>query len=83
MWTYRRDLIDSIGRLDESFFMYCEDVDFCRRAHQKGWRVQYHPSALVSHNIAGSSRLIVNRMIVERHKSIWRYYSKHFPRNVL
>jgi len=80
---HRRRILDDIGWLDERFFMYCEDVDFCLRARQAGWKVTYHPGAQVLHHIAGSSRRHPSRMALERHRSMWRYYAKHFRRNVL
>ncbi len=80
---HRRSLIESIGAVDERFFMYMEDIDFCLRASRAGWKVFYHPGLSVVHHIAGSSRQVPFSMIVELHKSIWRYYAKHFPRNPL
>ena len=80
---HRREVVTDIGPLDERFFMYCEDVDFCLRARRRGWAVRYHPGARVLHHIAGSSRLRPFRMVVERHRSMWRYYAKHFQRNAL
>jgi GT2 family glycosyltransferase len=78
---HRRELIERTGFLDEKFFMYCEDVDFCFRAKQQGFHVQYHPGAAVLHHIGGSSKQLPNKTILERHKSIWHYYTKHFKRN--
>jgi GT2 family glycosyltransferase len=75
---HRRAVSDALGGLDEQFFMYCEDVDFCRRASQGGWTVYFHPEMVLEHAIGGSSRSANRRMIVERHRSIWRYYRKHF-----
>ena len=80
---HRREVLDDIGGLDERFFMYCEDVDFCLRARQAGWKVHYHPGLRVLHHIAGSSRRSPALMVLERHRSMWRYYAKHFRRNPL
>lgn len=74
----RRELLEDIGLLDETFFMYCEDVDICYRARQKGWRVAYHPEAVVVHAIGRSSDRVANRMIVEFHKSMYLFYRKHY-----
>ncbi len=76
----RRDVLESVGLLDEDFYMYCEDVDWCYRMHQRGWRVCYVPHAVITHAIGGSSNKCQARMIVERHKSMWRYYFKHHGR---
>jgi N-acetylglucosaminyl-diphospho-decaprenol L-rhamnosyltransferase len=80
---HHRRLLDEIGPLDERFFMYCEDVDFCLRARQAGWSVRYHPGARVLHHVGGSSRAGALRMVVARHRSMWRYYVKHFRRHPL
>ncbi|MGH7775218.1 MAG: glycosyltransferase family 2 protein [Candidatus Binatia bacterium] len=80
---HRRVVLDDIGGLDERFFMYCEDVDFCLRARQAGWKVHYHPGMRVLHHIGGSSRQSPALMAIERHRSMWRYYAKHFQRNLL
>ena len=79
---HRASLIKNIGGLDETFFMYCEDVDFCLRARNSGFKTLYHPGAKVLHHIAGSSRKTPRKMIAERHKSMWHYYRKHYPRNI-
>jgi GT2 family glycosyltransferase len=79
----RRRMLEEIGLLDEKYFMYCEDVDLCRRAWQAGWKVEYHPGAHVMHHIAGSSRKVKRKMIGEHHRSMWHYYKKHYKRNPL
>lgn len=76
----RRAALDDIGPLDEGFFMYCEDVDICYRAHEKGWRVCYYPGATVTHKIAASSDLAQVRMIYQFHKSMLRFFNKHYAR---
>jgi hypothetical protein len=76
----RRQLLDDIGLLDERFFMYCEDVDLGFRAKQKGWRVVYYPGAVVTHAIGKSSDHDPNRMIAEFHKSMYRFFRKHYAR---
>lgn len=80
---HRREVAERLGGLDERFFMYCEDVDFCLRARRAGWTTQHHPGARVLHYIGVSSRHAAVRMIAERHRSLWRYYRKHFHPNPL
>jgi GT2 family glycosyltransferase len=80
---HRRSLLEDIGELDEHYFMYIEDIDFCLRANRAGWKIHYLPGLRVRHHIGGSSRQVPFSMIVELHKSIWRYYAKHFRRNAL
>lgn len=79
----RREMLTQIGLFDTRFFMYNEDVDICLRAKQNQWKVFYFPEFEITHRIAGSSELIKQQMIIERHRSIWRFYKKHYPRNIV
>ena len=45
----RKEVIASIGPMDEGFFMYFEDVDYCLRARSAGWQIAYAPAARVVH----------------------------------
>ncbi|MHB0913497.1 MAG: glycosyltransferase family 2 protein [Armatimonadota bacterium] len=76
--TMRREFIDDVGLLDERFFMYCEDVDLGYRAKQKGWLVVYFPHAAVVHARAKGSDQNPNRMIYEFHRSMYRFFRKHY-----
>lgn len=57
-WLLRREAVDAIGDLDESFFMYAEDVEWCWRARDAGWEVWFTPDAVVRHigNASGAQR---------------------------
>ncbi len=77
---HRRAVSDALHGLDERYFMYVEDVDFCRRATDAGWAVYFHPGMTMVHAIAGSSRQVARPMIIARHRSMWRYYRTHFRR---
>jgi GT2 family glycosyltransferase len=79
---FPRAVFDEVGGWDDGFFMFNEDVDFCRRIHDAGHRVVYYPDAVVYHTI-GVSKHGSTRMVVERHKSMWRYYRKHLRGNPL
>jgi hypothetical protein len=74
----RREMIEEIGLLDEGFFMYCEDVDWAYRAGQAGWEVYYDPKATILHEIGRSTDQMVARMIVQFHKSMYRFFCKHY-----
>lgn len=73
----RRQTIEQIGLLDERFFMYVEDMDWCRRAHDHGWRVVYFPMTSVSHRIGAASDKNPVKMIKQHHKSMLRYFLKY------
>lgn len=75
----RRDVVEQIGYLDESFFAYQEDADFCLRARNAGWQVYYYPEAQITHfGGQGGSRTQPYRSILAWHKSYFLYYRKHF-----
>jgi hypothetical protein len=67
----RHDVLGQIGPMDEGFFMYFEDVEFCRRARKAGWDIVHNPKARVVHLRGGSSP--VKKNALER-KRLPRYY---------
>lgn len=77
---HKREVWDQLRGADERYFMYCEDVDFCLQAKKNGWKTVYDPASCVRHHIGGSSRKKPLRMLIEHHKSMWRYYAKNYPR---
>lgn len=78
----RRAVIDQIGYLDEDFFAYQEDADYCHRARQAGWQVFYVPQAQIIHfGSMGGSRVQPYRSIYEWHRSYYLYYRKHLAKN--
>ena len=78
----RRDVIARIGYLDELFFAYQEDADFCFRARESGWKVYYYPEAQIIHyGGKGGSRVHPYRSIYEWHKSYWLYYRKNLAKD--
>ena len=79
----RREAVEEVGLLDEAFFMYAEDVDWCYRMHQKGWKVVYYPEVQVLHHVGCSTRNAPFRMTVERHRSMWVFYRKHYSRGIV
>ena len=78
----RRRVIDEIGGLDERFFMYSEEVDWCRRARAAGWRIVFVPTAEVVHHEGRSSEQNVVRRGQNFFESRCRYYEKHFGPDV-
>jgi len=80
----RREVIDQIGYLDENFFAYQEDTDYCRRTRLAGWEIFYNPSAQIIHfGGEGGSRVQPFRSIIEWHRSYYLYYRKHFAKDYL
>ena len=81
----RRQVFEDIGLLDEEFFMYFEDVDFCKRAREAGWQIIHNPEARVVHLRGGSSPVKSQAAKKKRlpryfYESRSRYYRKYFGR---
>ncbi len=80
----RREVIQQIGYLDERFFAYQEDADYCFRATHAGWQIYYVPQAKIIHyGGRGGSRIEPFRSIIEWHKSYWRYYRKNLAKDYI
>jgi GT2 family glycosyltransferase len=73
----RRESIDKAGVLDEGYFMYSEEMDWCRRIRDAGWRVVYLPAAQVVHHVGKSSEQAVAARHVHFQTSKVRYFCKH------
>ena len=82
----RKKAYEEVGGMDERFFLYFEDVDWCRRFWEKGWRVSYVPQAVFSHYHQRSSEkgallgIFFNRTTREHIKSAFKYFIKFFGR---
>ncbi len=73
----RRTAWEDIGPLDEGYFIYVEEVDWCRRARQRGWAVWHEPRAVAIHHAGQSTRQAANTMFVHLWRSRLRYYERH------
>lgn len=76
-WMIRRPAIEQVGLLDTRFFMYGEDMDFCRRFHSAGWKVIFYPGAQITHYGGGSSSNAPARFWVEMQRANLQYWIKH------
>ncbi|MEK7572915.1 MAG: glycosyltransferase family 2 protein [Patescibacteria group bacterium] len=74
----RKDVIRKIGYLDERFFIYCEDTDYCIRTIKAGWDIYYYPKIAVKHMQGGTTNQLKMKSLLLFHKSILLYYKKHF-----
>lgn len=74
----RRSVFDKIGLFDEKFFIWFEEVDFCKRAKQAGVIIKYFPEAVIIHHGAKSfSKSGILRKQIIFNKSLLYYFSKH------
>lgn len=76
----KSDVAREVGLLDESFFMYCEEVDWAWRIRQAGWRILCVPKAHVTHLGGDSSSQARPQSVLNLWKSRLLYYDKHYPR---
>ena len=74
----RRESWEKVGGFDEGFFMYAEDMDWCLRAHQACYQIHYVPEAAITHCIGRSSDQRPLAMVVQFHRSMARFYRKHY-----
>jgi GT2 family glycosyltransferase len=72
----RREVLDNIGLLDESYFMYTEEVDFCYRLQKARWELRWIPMAQVIHHGGASSKQKEMEMYLQLYKSKFQFYSK-------
>jgi N-acetylglucosaminyl-diphospho-decaprenol L-rhamnosyltransferase len=73
----RRAAWDEVGPLDEGYFMYVEEVDWCRRARRLGWEVWHAPHVVAVHQGAAATRQRADAMYAELWRSRLRYYERH------
>src|SRR6056297_1527525 len=74
----RKETIAEVGLLDEEYFMYGEDIDWCYRIKKKGWKIIYYPEACIIHYKGGSSKKKKVKLIYEFHNSMWLFFKKHY-----
>ncbi len=74
----KRKAIEDVGLWDEGYFLHCEDLDWCMRFRQKGWKVMFVPSARVTHarGVCGRNRPVFVEW--HKHKGMMRFYRKFF-----
>ena len=79
----RRDVFDRIGLLDEGYFMYYEETDFCLRAAKAGWPTWYVPGSKIIHLVGQSSGVTGVKRTAKRRPAYWfesrhRYFRRHY-----
>jgi N-acetylglucosaminyl-diphospho-decaprenol L-rhamnosyltransferase len=81
----RRTAFERVGGFDPSYFMYCEDMDLCRRLVEAGWANIYVPSAVVTHAGGHATSRAASAMVAEHHRALYRYLSRQYagPRYAL
>ena len=80
---FRKQVYNEIGGFDERFFMYGEDLDFCKRVLDKGWKTVYVSDAKIIHFGGQSSGKRRIKSLINFYEAMWLYYKKHFKYNFL
>jgi len=73
----RREAIEDVGLMDERFFMYGEETDWCYRFKRAGWRNLFYPGASIIHLGGGSTRARADDMNIQLRRSILQFMKKH------
>ena len=76
----RREAIQEVGLLDEQFFIYCEEIDWCMRMKKAGWEIYCVPRAEVVHHEAKSTRQVRGAMFAALWRSRYLLFEKHYGR---
>ena len=74
----RAEVIRRVGLMDEEFFMYAEEIDWCLRVKRAGWDIYCVPTAQILHHAGGSTRQFRDEMFVALWRSRFRLFSKHY-----
>jgi N-acetylglucosaminyl-diphospho-decaprenol L-rhamnosyltransferase len=74
----RADVIRQVGLMDEEFFMYAEEIDWCMRVRKAGWGIYCVPDAQIVHHAGASTRQFRDEMFVALWRSRFRLFHKHY-----
>jgi GT2 family glycosyltransferase len=74
----KREAVQDVGIWDEGYFLHCEDLDWCLRFQQRGWKILFVPDSRIYHALGACSQS--RRVFVEwhKHKGMVRFYNKFF-----
>jgi len=74
----RREVLEQVGSLDESYFMYAEEIDLCHRVQRAGWRLYWVPQAEVVHFGGQSTQQVPTEMFLNLYHSNVKYFRKYY-----
>lgn len=74
----RAETVRRVGRLDEDFFMYCEDIDYCQRINQAGGEIYYVPDSQIIHYKGESTKKNNLDYVITFNRSLYKFYKKHY-----
>lgn len=74
----RAEVMQQIGLMDEAFFMYSEEVDWCYRCQQAGWKIFFTPEVETVHLWGGSSQAVKVETLIRLYRSRVQFFRKHY-----
>lgn len=77
-WVIRHQALEKVGLLDENYFMYAEDIDWCKRFNDSDWKVVYYPLVEALHYGGASSANAPVRFYIEMQKANMKFFKKHY-----
>jgi len=77
----RRQVVEEVGPLDERFFMYGEELDWCLRTKRAGWSVMYYPDAQIVHYKGESTKYNSRKAALEFYRAMYLFHRKHFAKD--
>jgi hypothetical protein len=78
-----KSVVEEVGPLDEAFFMYGEDLDYCYRIFLKGFKIVYYPEASGIHYKGSSSSSLSYNLTYEFYHAMWLFYWKHYKKTYM
>ena len=79
----RKKAIDEVGLMDENFFFYYEDMDWCYRMKKGGWNISFYPDAFIYHIRGESSKQLNEKAIIAFWKSKYYFFKKHYDKKTM
>jgi len=80
---FRKQVVQDIGYLDESFFMYGEDLDWCYRIREANWKIYYLPETKIIHFKGESSKKADIDLILQFYRAMKLFVEKHYQHRYL
>lgn len=74
----KKSAVDDVGYWDEGYFLHCEDLDWCMRFRQNGWKILFVPGAKITHALGACSKDVKVFVEWHKHKGMVRFYRKFF-----
>jgi len=74
----RGQILKQVGLLDDTYFMYTEEVDFCYRVQKAGWQLAWVPNAIVVHYGGQSTKMVRQEMFINLYRSKVIFFRKHY-----